>query len=92
MDNAQFTTVRINRLLAVCSKPATASRASHRVYKLAHRAALEKRIESRRLYALSDAINEHRHVILCGFVGDEAGKRNHETDRDSLLKSVTRGS
>jgi hypothetical protein len=89
MNDAALTPARIARLFARITKPAVASRASHRVYQLAHRAALAKDVIARRLYALSDALNEHRHVLLAGFLGDAQLVSQHVANRDELVRHAT---
>jgi hypothetical protein len=80
---------RIARLFDRITTPAAASRASHRVYQLAHRAALAKDVAARRLYALSDALNEHRHVLLAGFRADAKAVSEHLANRDELVRHAT---
>lgn len=84
-----LTPARLDRLFARITTPAAASKASHLVYRLAHQAGLRKDVMARRLYALSDALNEHRHVILCGFRGDAKGASEHLANRDELVRHAT---
>jgi hypothetical protein len=89
MTTPQLTPARIARLFARITRPAAASKASHLVYRLAHRAGLAKQLEARRLYALSDALNEHRHVLLAGFLGDAKLVSQHLENRDELVRLAT---
>lgn len=87
----QLNPARLTRLFARITTPAAASRASHRVYRLAHRADLRKDLVGRRLHALSAALNEHRHVILAGFRGDAKAVSEHVANRDELAaRAATR--
>jgi hypothetical protein len=86
MSAAVLTPQRVDRLFRLCRTPAMASRASHRVYRLAHRRALAKDVASRRFYALSDALNEHRHVLLARFLGDAKLIAEHLENRNQLAR------
>jgi hypothetical protein len=89
MATTQLTPARIARLFARITRPAAASKASHLVYQLAHQAGLRKDLVARRLYALSDALNEHRHVLLAGFSGDAKAVSEHLANRDELVRHAT---
>lgn len=72
---APLTLPRIARLFALCRKPATASRAAERVYNLRNNAFSWDEHEA--LLALSEALNEHRHVVLATFRGDIKATAEH---------------
>lgn len=71
---------RLARLFSRIEKPATASRAAERVYALSQRAASP---QARAGYlALSEALNEHRHMLLATFRGDVSATREHASNRN----------
>lgn len=80
---------RIACLFARITTPAAASKASHRVYQLAHQAGLRKELVARRLYDLSNALNEHRHVLLAEFRGDAKAVSEHLANRADLVRAAT---
>jgi hypothetical protein len=80
------TPARIARLLSRITTPAAASRASHRVYRLALKRALAKEVDAGRFYDLSDALNEHRHVLLARFLGDAKLVSEHLDNRNELAR------
>jgi len=83
-----LTLPRILRLLALLRTPAAASRACERVYGLS-RQALSYEAQTA-LLSLSNALNEHRHAILCSFREDVTGQAEHTRTRDMLVRSALR--
>jgi hypothetical protein len=80
MHNA-LTAARIVRLFARLTTPAAAARASERVYRLALRSD-----DTGRLLTLSNALNEHRHVLLARFLGDAKLVAEHLESRNELAR------
>lgn len=85
MTDVALTPARLTRLFARITTPAAASKACSRVYALSQRATGVKAIA---LLDLSEALNEHRHVILCEFRGDAKGASEHLANRADLVRQA----
>jgi hypothetical protein len=86
MTNKTLSQARIFRILARCRPPLAASRASERIWRLADR----KAEDVSALRALSDALHEHRHVLLCQNVGSPEAAV-HAAARDQYAARAARG-
>lgn len=87
MTTPQLTPARIARLFARVTRPSAAGKACSRVY------ALSKRAEGAKAAALLDlanALNEHRHLLLAGFLGDAKSASEHLANRDDHVRWAVR--
>ncbi len=78
---------RLARMFSRISKPATASRASERLFRLAQLETDKKHgfVSSRAVayLALSQALNEHRHVLLAMMRADLSAIGEHTRNRNA---------
>jgi hypothetical protein len=93
MTNPTLTHDRIERIFRLCGSPMRASRASERIYMIAHRTetrgaqARDRELcrTARRLHYLSDALHEQRHVLLSTAAGNATEATRHSTARDGYI-------